>query len=138
MDTELLVNAKRTIELLRETVTVLSRELARAEDAGAGKGLTLEAEKAERARVEKELVLRDSMISHLKEENALLQQRWNEAALSHGRAVPYGELTKALSFYYRDFESIDPEKLTAEDAERLYGVLRYVFQKLKDAGVELR
>lgn len=138
MDTELLVNAKRTIELLRETVTVLSRELARAEDAGAGKGLTLEAEQAERARVEKELVLRDSMISHLKEENALLQQRWNEAALSHGRAVPYGELTKALSFYYRDFETVDPAKLTAEDADRLYEVLKYVFEKLKAAGVELR
>ncbi len=138
MDTEVLQDAKRTIGLLRDTVTVLSRELTRAEDSGAGKGLTLEAEKTERSRIEKELVLRDSMIAHLKEENATLQQRWNDAALSHGRAVPYSELTKALSFYYRDFEGIDRSKLTAEDAERLYEVLKYVFEKLKSAGIDLR
>lgn len=138
MDTEVLQDAKRTIGLLRDTVTVLSRELTRAEDAGAGKGLTLEAEKNERSRIEKELVLRDSMIAHLKEENATLQQRWNDAALSHGRAVPYSELAKALAFYYRDFEEIDRSKLTAEDAERLYEVLKYVFEKLKSAGIDLR
>lgn len=138
MDRELLEGARKTIGLLRDTVTVLSRELTQSETADAGKGLTLEAAVAERDRLKKELMLRDGMLAHLKEENAILQERWNGAAASHGKAVPYSELSKALSFYARDFSTINRSKLTAEDAERLYDILAYVFKKLKQAGVELK
>lgn len=138
MDRELLEGAKRTIGLLRDTVTVLSRELTQAETADAGRGLTMEAAVAERDRLKKELMLRDGMLAHLKEENAILQERWNGAAAAQGKAVPYSELSKALSFYARDFADIDRSKLTAEDAERLYDILAYVFKKLKQAGVDLK
>ncbi len=48
------------------------------------------------------------------------------------------ELADAVRFYYQDFRQLSKKDLGAEDAERLYEVLAYVFAEMKKAGVPLK
>lgn len=47
------------------------------------------------------------------------------------------ELANAVRFYYQDFCRLSKENLGAEDAERLYEVLAYVFAQMQKSGVPL-
>lgn len=46
------------------------------------------------------------------------------------------ELSRKLSFYYKDFATLDGKRITAEDGELMYHILGYVFDTLKRTGVE--
>ncbi|MDY6084791.1 MAG: hypothetical protein SPI25_06050 [Dialister sp.] len=48
------------------------------------------------------------------------------------------ELSDKLSFYYKDFSAMDGKWVTAEDGERMYHILGYVFDTLKKTGVEFK
>ena len=47
-------------------------------------------------------------------------------------------LASSVQYYYDDFKTLDASALSAEDAQRLYGVLSYVFQEMKKAGEALQ
>ena len=130
---EVLDTARRTISVLRNTVTVLQRRLEESETEKAGEGLTMEASAAERAALQEEVRARDALIAHMKEENGILQERWNDAMAMHPESVTKDQLSQVLRFYYRDFKSVEPDKLEREDAVRLYEVLKYLFSQLEKA-----
>ena len=48
------------------------------------------------------------------------------------------KLADAVRFYYQDFRRLSKKNLDAEEAERLYDVLAYVFAEMKKAGVPLK
>lgn len=132
---ELLETARRTIAMLRDTVTVLDRELTQAKTEKAGEGLTMEAASEEKKALREEIGRQNAVIARLKEENASLQERWNEALSLHPEALPESRLSEILRFYYKDFQSIDPKHIGEEDPARLYEVLRYLFKELVKAKI---
>lgn len=132
---ELLETARRTIAMLRDTVTVLDRELAEVKTEKAGERLTMEAASEENRALHEEIRGKDAVIAHLKEENGILQERWNEALAMHPEALPESRLSEILRFYYRDFQSIDPKHVGEEDPARLYEVLQYLFKELMKAKI---
>lgn len=75
MDRQILEEARRTIELLRDTVTVLHRELEEARTHGAGEALTAEALHHEIAQMRASLAERDARIAQLEEALHLLEER---------------------------------------------------------------
>ncbi len=132
---ELLETSRRTIAMLRKAVTVLERELTAEKTEKAGQGLTMEAAAEENRALHEEVRRRDAVIAHLKEENGILQERWNEALAMHPEALPESRLSGILRFYYKDFLSIDPQKAGEEDPVRLYEVLQYLFKELAKAKI---
>lgn len=130
MDKEILEDAQRTIGILRSTVTALSRELEAAETRAAGAALTREAEDDRCEAQEKALAEKDALIAELKEELARLRSERDG-----GESISREALASSLQFYYDDFRSISQKKLTAEDADRLYGVLKYLFGELRRADI---
>ena len=132
MDRQILEEARRTIELLRDTVTVLHRELEEARTHGAGEALTAEALHHEIAQMRASLAARDTRIAQLEEALRLLEERRRREA--EGPALSEDALAGRLQYYYRDFLNVDASRLGKEDADRLYEVMKYLFGELRKAG----
>lgn len=123
-DREMLEEARRTIAVLRGAGTVLERELEEIRTHRAGESLTAEALYREIDQMRAALAERDARIAALEEKTRLLHEQKEEA--ESGKTLPESELAPRLQFYYRDFLRVSPKKLTAEDAARLYEVLKYL------------
>lgn len=132
MDRQILEEARRTIELLRDTVTVLHRELEEARTHGAGEALTAEALHYEIAQMRASLAERDARIAQLEEALHLLEERRRREA--EGPSLSEDALAGRLQYYYRDFLNVDASRLGKEDADRLYEVMKYLFGELRKAG----
>ena len=135
-DREMLEEARRTIAVLRGAGTVLERELEEVRTHRAGESLTAEALYREIDQMRAALAERDARIAALEEKTRLLHEQKEEA--ESGKTLPESELAPRLQFYYRDFLRVSPKKLTAEDAARLYEVLKYLFRELKKAGLVIK
>ena len=135
-DREMLEEARRTIAVLRGAGTVLERELEEIRTHCAGESLTAEALYREITQMRAALAERDARIAALEEKTRLLHEQKEEA--ESGKTLPESELAPRLQFYYRDFLRVSPKKLTAEDAARLYEVLKYLFRELKKAGLVIK
>lgn len=127
---EILEEARRTIGVLTGTVTALARALEEAETRAAGAALTREAKDDRCEAQEKALSEKAAAIAELKDELARLRSERDG-----GECASREALAAALQFYYEDFRKISQKKLTAEDADRLYGVLKYVFDELRRADI---
>lgn len=135
MDREILEEARRTISLLREAATVLSRELEEARTHSAGEALAAEALHHEIGQMRASLAERDAQIAALQTEMHRLEER--RRAAEQG-PIPEDELAVRLQYYYRDFLTVDRSHLEKEDAERLYEVLKYLFGELRKAGLVVK
>ena len=76
-------------------------------------------------------------IGLLEEAIRVLGQRLDDEKKARAAFSP-AELADAVRFYYQDFRQLSKKDLGAEDAERLYEVLAYVFAEMKKAGVPLK
>lgn len=135
MDTKVLEEARRTISLLREAATVLSRELEEARTHSAGEALAMEALHHEIGQMRASLAERDAAIAALREELHVIEERRRAAEQA---PLSEDELAVRLQYYYRDFLTVDPKRLEKEDAERLYEVMKYLFGELRKAGLVVK
>lgn len=76
-------------------------------------------------------------IGLLEEALRVLDKRLHDEKKERAAFSP-AELADAVRFYYQDFRQLSKKDLGAEDAERLYEVLAYVFAEMKKAGVPLQ
>ena len=76
-------------------------------------------------------------IGLLEEALRVLDKRLHDEKKERAAFSP-AELADAVRFYYQDFRQLSKKDLGAEDVERLYEVLAYVFAEMKKAGVPLQ
>lgn len=107
----------------------------------------VEALTSERQQLEEELAEKEAELIRLAQEaeaNQIKQNFPTAAGAETERPVKQGgkklaqELSDKLSFYYKDFSTMNGKRLTAEDGELMYHILGYVFDTLKKSGVELK
>lgn len=134
MDREILEEARRTIELLREAASMLARERDEAVTQRAGDALTMEALHHEIGQMRASLAERDAQIASLRDAVHQLEERRK----TEGARLSEDELAVRLQYYYRDFLTVDEGRLEKEDAERLYLVLKYLFSELRKAGLVVK
>ncbi len=134
MDREILEEARRTIELLREAASMLARERDEAVTQRAGDALTMEALHHEIGQMRASLAERDAQIASLRDAVHQLEERRK----TEGTRLSEDELAVRLQYYYRDFLTVDESRLEKEDAERLYLVLKYLFGELRKAGLVVK
>ncbi len=122
---EILLGSREIIELLCGLTEILGET-----------GKELKKENKNLIKENKELL---SIINQLKAENNELRKREEQNADDKqfvGGGKDLELLQKNLRSYYHDLSFYDEGHITAEDGERLYHTIKYIFKQLKKIGVD--
>ncbi len=123
-----LESARLTIALLRDLASILYRDLDEARVRRDGDAMTEEAHLLEITRLREALAEQTMRREALEAE--LAQEKESAEPLTVRRRT-----ADHLQYYYRDFLAINRKYLDREDAERLYEVLKFLFNDLKKEGI---